>query len=89
MSLTTITARVDQKDKADFGAFCSSVGLNTSTAINLFVKAVLREKRIPFEIAQSPDPFYSESNIKYIKKSVQELKEGKGTAHNLIEVNDE
>ncbi len=89
MSLTTITARVDQKDKADFDAFCSSVGLNTSTAINLFVKAVLREKRIPFEIAQSPDPFYSESNIKYIKKSVQELKEGKGTAHNLIEVNDE
>ena len=61
MSLTTITARVDQKDKADFDAFCSSVGLNTSTAINLFVKAVLREKRIPFEIAQSPDPFYSES----------------------------
>lgn len=45
MALTTLTARVDQKDKADFDKFCSNVGLNTSTAINLFVKAVLREKR--------------------------------------------
>ena len=89
MALTTITARVDQKDKADFDAFCSNVGLNTSTAINLFVKAVLREKRIPFEIAQSPDPFYSEANMAYVKKSVQELREGKGTAHELIEVEDE
>ena len=44
MALTTLTARVDQKDKADFDKFCSNVGLNTSTAINLFVKAVLREK---------------------------------------------
>ena len=58
MALTTLTARVDQKDKADFDKFCSNVGLNTSTAINLFVKAVLREKRIPFEIAQAPDPFF-------------------------------
>ena len=79
MALTTLTARVDQKDKADFDKFCSNVGLNTSTAINLFVKAVLREKRIPFEIAQAPDPFFSEANMAYVKKSVQELREGKGT----------
>ena len=89
MALTTLTARVDQKDKTDFDTFCSNVGLNTSTAINLFVKADLREKRIPFEIAQAPDPLFSESNIAYVKKSVQELKEGKGTAHELIEVDDE
>ena len=68
MALTTLTARVDQKDKADFDKFCSNVGLNTSTAINLFVKAVLREKRIPFEIAQAPDPFFSEANMAYVKK---------------------
>ena len=58
-------------------------------AINLFVKAVLREKRIPFDIAQSQDPFYSESNLNYIKKSVKEVKEGKGKSHELIEVKDE
>ncbi len=89
MAMTTLTARVDQKDKLDFDKFCANVGLNTSTAINLFVKAVLREKRIPFEIVQSPDPFFSEENMAYVKKSVQELREGKGTVHELIEVDDE
>lgn len=88
MALATLTARVDSKDKVNFDAFCSSVGLNTSTAINLFVKAVLREKRIPFEISVSPDPFFSERNVAYIKKSIHELEAGKGTPHELIEVDD-
>ena len=89
MALATLTARVDEKDKARFDTFCSNVGLNTSTAINLFVKAVLRENRIPFEISQTIDPFFSEENISYVKKSVKELKAGKGTAHELVEVDDE
>lgn len=89
MALATLTARVDENDKANFDAFCSNVGLNTSTAINLFVKAVLRENRIPFEITQAREPFFSEPNMAYVKKSVQELRAGKGTAHELIEVDDE
>ena len=89
MAQATITARVDENDKTSFDTFCSNVGLNTSTAINLFVKAVLRENRIPFEITQSPDPFFSEANIAYVEKSVQELKAGKGKSHELIEVGDE
>ncbi len=88
MAQATLTARVDARDKASFDEFCSNVGLNTSTAINLFVKAVLREKRIPFEIAQTADPFYSDRNIAYVKKSVQELRDGKGTPHELIEVDE-
>lgn len=89
MAQTTLTARVDARDKANFDAFCSNVGINTSTAINMFVKAVLRENRIPFEIARNPDPFFSESNLAYVKKSVQELRAGKGIPHELIEVTDE
>ncbi|MEE0206707.1 MAG: type II toxin-antitoxin system RelB/DinJ family antitoxin [Peptococcaceae bacterium] len=84
MSQATITARLDENDKARFDAFCSNVGLTTSGAINLFVKAVLRENRIPFEIEQ--DPFYSQQNIEYLKKSLKELREGKGKPHELIEV---
>lgn len=89
MAQATLTARVDARDKRDFDAFCSNVGINTSTAINMFVKAVLRENRIPFEIAQNPDPFFTEANVAYVKKSVQELRAGKGAAHDLIEVEDE
>jgi DNA-damage-inducible protein J len=89
MALATITARVDEADKVQFDKFCNHVGLNTSTAINIFVKAVLREKRIPFSLSYDQDPFYSDENIAYVKKSVAELRAGKGQAHELIEVDDE
>ena len=89
MAQTTITARVDSSDKSQFDSFCSNVGITTSTAINMFVKAVLRENRIPFEITQTSDPFFSESNMAHVRKSVQELRAGKGTVHELIEVDDE
>ena len=89
MAQTTITVRVDSSDKSQFDSFCSNVGINTSTAINMFVKAVLRENRIPFEITQTSDPFFSESNMAHVRKSVQELRAGKGTVHELIEVDDE
>ncbi|MCD7922174.1 MAG: type II toxin-antitoxin system RelB/DinJ family antitoxin [Clostridiales bacterium] len=89
MAQATITARVDESDKIRFDTFCSNVGLNTSAAINLFVKAVLRENRIPFDIMYNPDPFFSDENLAYIEKSVRELREGKGHAHELIEVEDE
>ena len=36
MEQVTLNARVDAKDKSEFDARCSKVGLNTSTAINMF-----------------------------------------------------
>ena len=89
MAQTTLSIRMDENVKRQFDAFCSEVGMNTSVAINLFAKAVLREKKIPFEIALNNDPFYSDSNQIRLKKSITALKAGKGTVHNLIEVNDE
>ena len=50
MSFSTIVARVDTEDKKNFNDFCEDVGLNASVAINLFIKTVLRENRIPFNI---------------------------------------
>ena len=88
MGLSTLTSRVDEHDKEKFISFCDSAGLSASAAINMFVKAVNREHRIPFEI-KVDDPFYSPSNQRHLMKSVQELKAGKGTAHELIEDSDE
>jgi DNA-damage-inducible protein J len=36
--------------------------MGASVAVNLFVKTVIRERRIPFEVAASDDPFYSAAN---------------------------
>lgn len=85
MPASTVIAKVNDDDKRNFSEFCNSVGLSVSSAINIFIKAVLREKRIPFIISQNADPFYSPENQAYIMKSVKELREGKGTVHELIE----
>ena len=88
MALATLTSRVEEEDKIAFDEFCSSVGLTASAAINMYVKVVVRDRKIPFEIKQE-DPFYSPSNQAHLMKAIQQLKEGKGTVHDLIEVADE
>ena len=45
-----MNVRVNANDKKNFEQFCNSVGLNVSTAVNMFIKAVLREQKLPFEI---------------------------------------
>ena len=59
-----------------------------SAAVTIFEKKVGREYRIPFEV--SADPFYSESNIRYLEGIMQEVKDGKAhfAEHGLIEVNE-
>ena len=89
MAVSTIEAHVDEMDKARFNAFCSDVGLDISSALNLFIKAVIRENRIPFSISRDSDPFYSPVNQAHVLKSIQELRDGKGTPHELIEVDDD
>lgn len=54
MEQTMLSVRVDLEDKKKFEAFCESMGINISTAINMYIKAVLRENRIPFEIGNNP-----------------------------------
>ena len=50
MGMSTICVRVNSEDKLNFEKFCKSVGLNTSTAVNIFIKTVLQNNEIPFKI---------------------------------------
>lgn len=50
MESLTLNVRVDANDKRRFEEFCNSVGMNVSTAVNMFIKAVLREQKLPFEV---------------------------------------
>ena len=86
MAQTTLSVSMDEQVKKQFDDFCNEVGLNASVAVNIFAKAVLRERRIPFEISVETDPFYSDANIKRLKKSIAQLENGAGTEHDLIEV---
>ena len=54
---TTVTIRVDNDIKRRFEEFCADVGMNMSVAVNLFIRASLRGKRIPFAIESSTTPY--------------------------------
>lgn len=56
MSQATISIRVDQTLKKKFDSLCEAFGLSATSAFNIFMKTVVRERRIPFEIrADIPD----------------------------------
>jgi len=55
MGQAIFSVRMDESLKKQFDSLCQEFGMNTSTAINIFARAVVRERRIPFEIS-SPDP---------------------------------
>lgn len=70
METLTLNVRVDAKDKKNFEQFCSSVGINISTAVNMFIKAVLREQKIPFEVRSNT---LDEEIIKKLQESKEEM----------------
>ena len=55
--MAEITFRVcmDENLKAQFDSLCADFGMTPSAAINVFARAVVRERRIPFEIASTKD----------------------------------
>ncbi|MBP5212484.1 MAG: type II toxin-antitoxin system RelB/DinJ family antitoxin [Pyramidobacter sp.] len=83
MSLATMSIRVDENVKHQVEEFCSDVGMNPSTAVNLFFKAMLRENRIPFPIER--DPFYTRANVEHLRRSIAQAEAGRLTPHELIE----
>lgn len=84
--MAQISLRVDDDVKRNAERIFDTIGLSMSTAINVFLRTVARENRIPFEL--TADPFYSESNMRHLEKIVRDINEGKAhfEEHELIEV---
>ena len=55
MALSTVTIRVDNTLKDQFNNLCGQFGLSNTAAYTLFMKAVVRERRIPFDIRIDSD----------------------------------
>ena len=48
--MATVTARVDENVKKEAETLFKKMGLNMSTAMNLFLKKCILEQGIPFEL---------------------------------------
>ena len=49
--MANLTITLDDQDKKDISSFCEQVGMTVSGLYNVFTKQVLREGRIPFDVA--------------------------------------
>ena len=50
MAQQTFSIRMDAQLRKEFDALVEDMGMNATTAFNIFARAVVREKKIPFEI---------------------------------------
>lgn len=84
---TMVNFRIDADTKKEVEAVCAEMGLTLTAAISVFLSKVKKERRIPFEITADPDPFYSESNMRYLERIITDIQSGKAhfTEHDLIE----
>lgn len=73
--MAEINLRVDDEVKKNVEGVFDEIGISLSAAINIYLKKVARERRIPFEL--TADPFYSEGNIKYLEQKFQAYKDNK------------
>jgi DNA-damage-inducible protein J len=53
MAQATLSMRVDDNLKKNFDMICDDFGFTSTAAITVFMKTVVRERRIPFEIKAS------------------------------------
>ena len=55
MAQATFSVRMDENLKDQFDSLCCEFGMNMSTAINIFARTVVRQRKIPFAI-EAPAP---------------------------------
>lgn len=83
MAQTSISIRMDAELKAEFDRLCRDVGMSMSTAINVFIKQSVNKNKIPLSL--DGDPFYSESNMTYLREVIAKANQDGLTEHELLE----
>ena len=86
--MTTISLRVDNNLKSKIEELCESIGMNVTTFFTIYAKKAVKEQAIPFSLTSNEDLFYSEENLKALKKSTNQIKAGKVVNKTLSELED-
>lgn len=83
MAQTNLNIRMDEDLKKEFDLLCEDMGMSMTTAICIFAKKAVRERRIPFEITANSDPFYSAENMSRLERSAAQMEQTGGKVHDI------
>ena len=84
--MITVNLRLDDEMKKELDEMCDEMGMNLTTFFMIYAKKALRDRRIPFEITAPLEPFYSESNMEYLKEAEQQVKDGQVVVKTIEEL---
>ncbi|TQR61266.1 type II toxin-antitoxin system RelB/DinJ family antitoxin [Campylobacter troglodytis] len=84
MATTLLQVRIDADTKKQADALFNELGLDTSTAIRVFIKQALKNKAIPFSIQaksgeqEEKEAFYSPENVAILKARYKRTQKEQG-----------
>lgn len=89
MAQATFSVRMDETLKKQFDELCQEFGMNASTAINVFARAVVRQRKIPFEISSPETDITREGAMQAFKTLRSQAKDNGVADMGLDEINKE
>ena len=85
MAQTNLTIRIDEDIKREAETLFSKIGLNMSSAINIFFRQAIREQTIPFEL-RPYDDYYTGENLARLKRSIAQSERGEVITFTMAEL---
>ena len=88
MAQTNISIRIDEDIKKDAETLFAKLGLNLSSAVNVFFRQSITEQAIPFKIktVSDYDEYFNPYNMKILEESIAQAKAGKVIVKTIAEL---
>ena len=85
MAQTHLTIRIDENLKRDAECLFNRIGLNLSSAINVFFRQAVGAQAIPFEL-KAYGEYYSGENLKRLRHSIAQSERGQTISFSIAEL---
>lgn len=83
MAQTSISIRIDEDIKKEAEILFNNLGMNMTTAVNIFVRQALNERAIPFKIKENTP---NNETLEAMKEAEQIIKSGQRRFNNANEM---
>jgi DNA-damage-inducible protein J len=83
--MAQVNIRIEDSLKEQGEKLFAALGMNFSTAVSVFISQSVREGGLPFSVTTKTDPFFSESNMKVLRKATKDMDAGRGIIRKTME----
>jgi len=87
---STLQVRIDSNLRREADGVFADIGLDTNSAIRLFLRQAVIRRAFPFEVISS-DPFFHPKNQEFLARGIEDYANGAAHyhEHELIDVRDD